>query len=140
MMTRQFRDDWVAALLAEDAKQTKGVLERRVFGHVDAANGDPVEGQCCIGVRCNLDVSQGMMTKESSNISRSSAYFEKDHEDKMTTAVCRATLERWGLSAEEQQSLVKMNDELGMSFEAIANYLRTRDVIDEAYEVEVVAD
>lgn len=154
-MKRSFRDEWVKALLDPEAKQTTGYLERFQVTFDDEGNNPTTEivGRCCIGVRCNLDVEKGLMSVER-NSDNYRAFFreltgpveeatttgmQRSPYDNMTTSVWDNTLTRWGLTDDQQQEMVRMNDTYKMGFAEIANWLNLQEVEeDEVTEVETV--
>jgi len=126
MMTREFRDEWVAALRSGEFEQGRGALER--------------DGKfCCIGVRCALDVRKGEMTRVALGESSTSCGFVDDVTVGYTVygTVLYSTSQRWGMEQTTLDltpgllgDLMFMNDAKGKTFHEIADFLMTVPVIE----------
>lgn len=109
MMKRAFRDAWSAALRSGEYAQGREALNR--------------EGNfCCLGVRCELDVTEGTMSKVDGE-----SFTWYDGMDNMPSD---ATLIRWGLSEAQANHLARMNDTEHLTFDEIADYLDSLEVED----------
>lgn len=120
MMTKSFRDDWVYALTSGMYEQGQGTL-----------SGDGK--QCCLGVRCILDVARGKMQAFAKVIGNGLGVqmsFGQSELGASTTLPRVEDSDRWGLDAGLANYLAQMNDS-GKTFLEIAEFLRAMPVVDD---------
>jgi len=114
------RNEWVAALRGELLKpdgtpyvQGFGVLSRKV--------GTKGYEQCCLGVKCLLDVAAGRYGLSVEHAEW--AIFMRPWEQNMTTMPSQSLADEWGVTQDQIQTLAKMNDRYQYEFEVIADWI-----------------
>ncbi|CAB4142522.1 hypothetical protein UFOVP434_16 [uncultured Caudovirales phage] len=97
-MKKQYKEKWLTALRSGEYAQTTHTLSN-------------AEGFCCLGVLC--DISPKMKLENLAGKER----------DYSGDTLQDASLKFFGLSSEEQEKLIEMNDDNGKSFKQIANWI-----------------
>jgi len=121
VMKRSFRDNWSKALRSGEFEQGKGLLCMTYPGLGKT--------YCCLGVRCELDVREGKMTKEDSSLGVAyngvrTVYSELNLPHSVSSGMLDSnTLLRWGLPESVHSHLIQMNDDKNRTFENIAAFL-----------------
>lgn len=109
--------EWIDALRSGEFKQGRGGLASKTS-----------EGgifYCCLGVRCELDARRGLMvTSDGLNFMNFDEVGQQGYKNQAVP--CGATLNRWQMTNDEMNDLVKLNDACKMSFVEIANYIEER--------------
>lgn len=127
MMKRSFRDAWVRRLRSGVDDQTRGVLNR-TRALLGEEENFPV-GKCCLGVRAQQDVEDGLMETFVRDPSYPAiSYRDIQSGQTMEAWPSDAVLTRWGLSEKQKSFLMKLNDTHKFSFDQVADYLDTLDV------------
>jgi hypothetical protein len=103
MLKKEYKIPWLKKLRSGRYKQINGRLRKYKF--VENGKSTLVRGYCCIGVLCTTDPEA------------------KKAIDDMETSLDSEYLEKFGLTEEEQDILMKMNDQQGKSFKEIADYI-----------------
>lgn len=99
-MNPQYKEKWLKALRSGEYKQGGGYLQR--------------DGKfCCLGVLC--EIAEVPFTLAPLNI--------REYRDAGQYHLDERLLERFGLSIDDQEELVRMNDILGNSFAEIVDYI-----------------
>ncbi len=124
MMTKKFRDEWIAALRDPEAKQTKGALQRS-------------EGMCCMGVRLRMDVDAGHVVHHATD-DGTICFADTGTSGLLASgSPSVVTLRRWGVEGEIyphpngryswplQAILADLNDCHEWTFPQIADYIES---------------
>lgn len=110
-MDVELKAKWVKALRSGDLEQTTGRLAHK-HGYNDESF-----AFCCLGVLC--EVAEINFTESSM-----SKHYRLDGDAiEGYTTLTRAMRETWGITEENQDQLINMNDTLGNSFDEIADYI-----------------
>lgn len=103
-MKKDVKEKWLTALRSGEYTQTKGRLHRTEASRLSSA------GYCCLGVLCEVAVAEGVIDSYVAD-----------------AAYLPAAVRTWaGLRFEPMQTLARMNDNRGRSFEQIADYIEAR--------------
>jgi hypothetical protein len=117
-MDSQLKSQWTTALRSEEFQQAKGVLAR-------LAEDGRVIGHCCLGVLCEIYARQNpteMTTMpHGSGFYKSRGYYYG--EDGNYTGLPETFMEFIGLSRDQQNSLIALNDDYNQTFSEIADWI-----------------
>lgn len=113
-MDAELKEKWVAALRSGDYRQGTGQLAGR--------EGDGVYAFCCLGVLCDI-AGIGYTVHESTDVTLGVYRRYKFGGQTDPATLPYAFREKVGIPANEVDELVAMNDDLGASFDEIANYI-----------------
>ena len=110
MMNLDEKQVWIDALLSGTYQQGLSYLN--------------AGGQfCCLGVKCEIDVMDGLMLSKQRGGRYEFEYAELDGEDFRANYPSPETYSRWGLNRYQVEELGQMND-TGKSFTEIAEWIR----------------
>ena len=102
MMEQEYKQPWVKALRSSKYEQGKGLLKRN-------------NKYCCLGVLCEIN-------KLEEKIRNDRIYF--NYKDNFSCGFLPLNFrEEAGITDEEEQQLIKMNDDAGKSFKEIADWI-----------------
>jgi hypothetical protein len=103
MLKKEYKIPWLKKLRSGRYKQVQGKLHKYEYG--ETAKSKLILGYCCLGVLCTTDPEA------------------KKAIDDMETVLDPVYFEKFGLTEDEQDILIKMNDHEGKSFKEIADYI-----------------
>jgi hypothetical protein len=121
-MNPEIKAKWVAALRSGEYAQTAGTLNRQT------ANGDSPAGYCCLGVLCDVGVSDGVIEKQDGPPEyRHASYRLIGGETYWVDTMPSSGISGWaGLDHSAESDLAEMNDGGGKSFSEIADFIEEK--------------
>lgn len=120
-MKRAERDEWVAELRSGRRAQGFGALL------------DNEERECCLGVKCSLDVEAERYRLMRGYYPHSEEYFYfiKHQPHKMIGMPDEDLLTAWGLPEGQAYHLASLNDSEGKTFKEIADWIENNVLVEE---------
>jgi hypothetical protein len=111
MIDPEFKKEWVAALRSGYYKQGKYKLRN-----------SPRAQYCCLGVACDISAKRGIGDWHNIDYSESMRFaFITDS----ITSIPSPLRVELGITPDQQQTLIDLNDEQDKSFDEIADYIET---------------
>jgi hypothetical protein len=114
-LDKHLKKDWIAALESGEFKQTKITLVNE-------------RGYCCLGVLCEIMPHTEKEYEYGGNYGIFTNTFDEDdygYNLREEGLLRKETLDLTGISEDEQEKLIRMND-TGRSFKEIAQYIRKK--------------
>lgn len=111
-MKKVWKDKWLKALRSRKFKQTRGKLER-----IDKA--ENVVGNCCLGVLCRIAKLPTGVVMDDYHPGTRFFYGKRWAEDSLTDSLLR----RFGLTENQMNVLIDMNDNKRRKFYQIARWI-----------------
>jgi hypothetical protein len=127
-MDKELKQEWIKRLESGVYEQAQETL--RAYDLDEEGNETGVASYCCLGVLCDVLKDQGLGDWDRSRFGIDPGVFRVEDEDLSYDYVLDGELNYSvrnyiGMSAEQEQTLITMNDTESLGFDEIAEFIRT---------------